>query len=188
VTTLIGVAIQGRPRIGVIHKPYFDKNEFGEEISKTYMGSIECGLFTSEYNYTYTADYDASHIDRNFNYCQPFSPSPVLNPKTYEPHIAATLNRFSAVEDALNLMKPNLTMRIGGSGNKCLNILDNKAEYLIHTVKSMKYWDVCAVEALVRGRFGVVTDKDKKPIGYCPVEENGKKNFTIPNGLIIARN
>jgi hypothetical protein len=51
VTTLIGVAIKGRPRIGVIHKLYFDKNEFGEEISKTYMGSIECGLFTSEYNY-----------------------------------------------------------------------------------------------------------------------------------------
>ena len=79
-------------------------------------------------------------------------------------------------------------MRIGGSGNKCLNILDNKAEYLIHTVKSMKYWDVCAVEALVRGRFGVVTDKDKKPIEYYPAEENGKTNFTIPNGLIIARN
>jgi hypothetical protein len=29
----------------------FHPNEFGEEISKTYMGSIECGLFTSEYNY-----------------------------------------------------------------------------------------------------------------------------------------
>jgi 3'-phosphoadenosine 5'-phosphosulfate (PAPS) 3'-phosphatase len=76
-------------------------------------------------------------------------------------------------------------MRIGGSGNKCLYILDNKAEYLIHTVKSMKYWDTCAVEALVRGRFGIVTDKDKKPIIYKPVEKN---NFTIPNGLIIARN
>jgi fructose-1,6-bisphosphatase/inositol monophosphatase family enzyme len=57
-------------------------------------------------------------------------------------------------------------MRIGGSGNKCLHILDDKACYLIHTVKSMKFWDVCAVEALIRGRFGIVTDKDNKPIIY----------------------
>ncbi len=95
------------------------------------------------------------------------------------------MNRFSAVEKALDLLKPNVTMRIGGSGNKCLNILDNKADYLIHTVKSMKYWDVCAVEALIRGRFGVVTDKDQKPIIYSTEE---KPNFTIPNGLIIASN
>jgi 3'-phosphoadenosine 5'-phosphosulfate (PAPS) 3'-phosphatase len=108
-----------------------------------------------------------------------------LNTKTFEPHIAATLNRFSAVEKAIELLKPNVTMRIGGSGNKCLYILDNKADYLIHTVKSMKYWDVCANEALVRGRFGVVTDKDKKPIIY---ETSEKNNFTLPNGLIIARN
>ena len=64
-------------------------------------------------------------------------------------------------------------------------ILENKADYLIHTVKSMKYWDVCANEALIRGRFGIVTDKDKKPIIY---ETNERKDFTIPNGLIIARN
>ena len=69
--------------------------------------------------------------------------------------------------------------------NKCLYILDNKACYLIHTVKSMKYWDTCAVEALIRGRFGIVTDKDQKPINYEPTE---KGNFTIPNGLILSRN
>ncbi len=167
-TTLIGVSIAGRPRIGVIHKPYFSSKDAEEELSKTYLGSIECGLFTSEYNYAHTDDNDSRHIHRNFSYCDPFNQDPIFNPKTFEPHIAATLNRFSAVEKALELLKPNVTMRIGGSGNKCLYILDNKADYLIHTVKSMKYWDVCAVEALIRGRFGVVTDKDKKPIIYEP--------------------
>lgn len=76
-------------------------------------------------------------------------------------------------------------MRIGGAGNKCLHILENKACYLIHTVKSMKYWDTCAVEALIRGRFGIVTDKDKNPVIYKANEEG---DYTIPNGLIIARN
>jgi len=69
----LGVSIKGRPRIGIIHKPYFSVNEYGEEISKTYLGSIECGLFTSEYNYNHTDDYDARHIKRNFSYCEPFN-------------------------------------------------------------------------------------------------------------------
>lgn len=99
-------------------------------------------------------------------------------------HIAATLNRFNTIEKALELLKPNVTMRIGGAGNKSLYILDNKADYLVHLVKSMKYWDVCAVEALIRGRFGVVTDKDMQPIVYNPNQDN----FTIPNGVIISRN
>lgn len=55
----LGVSIKGRPRIGVIHKPYFTPNG---DLSKTYLGSIECGLFTSEYNYAYTDEYDARHI------------------------------------------------------------------------------------------------------------------------------
>jgi fructose-1,6-bisphosphatase/inositol monophosphatase family enzyme len=48
----------------------------------------------------------------------------------------------------------------------------------------MKYWDTCAVEALVRGRFGIVTDKDRKPVVY---PEQGP-DFTIPNGVLIASN
>jgi fructose-1,6-bisphosphatase/inositol monophosphatase family enzyme len=75
-------------------------------------------------------------------------------------------------------------MRIGGAGNKCLYMLDDKACYLIHTVKSMKFWDVCAVEALIRGRFGFVTEKDRKPIIYEPAK---KGDFTIPNGLLMSR-
>jgi 3'-phosphoadenosine 5'-phosphosulfate (PAPS) 3'-phosphatase len=45
VTSLIGVSIKGRPRIGVIHKPYLSSDGLH---SKTYLGSIECGLFTIE--------------------------------------------------------------------------------------------------------------------------------------------
>ena len=99
-------------------------------------------------------------------------------------HIAATLNRFTALEKVIESLKPNVTMRIGGAGNKCLQILDNKACFLVHNVRSMKFWDICAVEALVRGRFGVVTDKDKNPVIYEPGPGG---DMTIPNGLIIAR-
>lgn len=69
----LGVSIKGRPRIGVIHKPYFKKMDDSNDImSKTYLGSIECGLFTSEYNYAYNGDFDARHIHRVFSYIEPF--------------------------------------------------------------------------------------------------------------------
>jgi fructose-1,6-bisphosphatase/inositol monophosphatase family enzyme len=38
---------------------------------------------------------------------------------------------------------------------------EEEADYMIHVVHGLKYWDVCAAEALMRGRFGIVTDKDK---------------------------
>jgi 3'(2'), 5'-bisphosphate nucleotidase len=61
----------------------------------------------------------------------------------------------------LKLLQPNITLRIGGAGNKCVQILDDQADFLIHTVKSMKFWDMCAAEALMKARFGIITDKDR---------------------------
>ena len=156
---MIGVSVHGRPRIGIIHKPYLSADV---DLSKTYLGSIETGLFTSEYNCHYTEDDDARLVTRNFQYVEPFAQHPILDAGDYHLHIAATLNRFRAVESILQRLKPSVEMRIGGAGNKCLHILDNKACILVHNVRSMKYWDVCAVEALIRGRFGIVTDKDQK--------------------------
>lgn len=95
VTTLIGVSVHGRPRIGIIHKPYLSADF---DLSKTYLGSIETGLFTSEYNQHYTEDDDARLVTRNFQYAEPFAQPPILDAPAYHLHIAATLNRFKAVE------------------------------------------------------------------------------------------
>ena len=42
---------------------------------------------------------------------------------------------------------------------------------------------MCAAEALMRARFGIVTDKDKQAIIY----KNDTKDYTIPNGVLFAR-
>jgi len=41
VTNLIGITVQGRPKVGVMHKP-FSKNRAE---TRTYVGSVEAGLF-----------------------------------------------------------------------------------------------------------------------------------------------
>jgi 3'-phosphoadenosine 5'-phosphosulfate (PAPS) 3'-phosphatase len=47
-----------------------------------------------------------------------------------------------------------------------------------------KYWDMCASEALIQAMMGVVTDASKKPLVY----DHDKSNYTIREGIIIAKN
>jgi hypothetical protein len=42
---------------------------------------------------------------------------------------------------------------------------------------------MCGAEALIRGRYGVITNKDKKPIIY----DHTLSDFTILNGIIFGR-
>ena len=45
VTCMIGVAINGRPRIGIIHKPFYSQQL---KQGRTYFGTPECGLFIKD--------------------------------------------------------------------------------------------------------------------------------------------
>jgi hypothetical protein len=42
---------------------------------------------------------------------------------------------------------------------------------------------MCAVDALMRGRMGISSDKDRKPLYY----DHTLDDFTITNGIIMAR-
>ena len=42
---------------------------------------------------------------------------------------------------------------------------------------------MCAAEALMKAKFGIITDKDKNPIIYS----NEGDDYTIPNGILFAR-
>ena len=46
ITTIVGISVNGWPKAGILHKPCFDEN-----ISRTYIGTIESGCFM----------YDTSH-------------------------------------------------------------------------------------------------------------------------------
>lgn len=42
VTNMVGITVRGRPIVGIIHKPFTEKRR---NSSRTYVGSIESGLF-----------------------------------------------------------------------------------------------------------------------------------------------
>lgn len=87
------------------------------------------------------------------------------------------------MQNVLSKLEPSVLMRMLGAGNKAVNMLDEYGDIFIHVVKGIKFWDMCAPEALVRARFGIMTDKDKKPIIY----ESNLKDYTITNGILMAR-
>jgi hypothetical protein len=45
ITSMIGVSVKMRPRIGIIHKPFY--NEFYHQ-GRTYFGTPECGIFIKD--------------------------------------------------------------------------------------------------------------------------------------------
>ena len=47
-----------------------------------------------------------------------------------------------------------------------------------------KYWDMCASEALIQAKMGIVTDANSRPLIY----DHNKDNFTIREGIIVAKN
>jgi 3'-phosphoadenosine 5'-phosphosulfate (PAPS) 3'-phosphatase len=47
-TCLIGVSINGCPRIGIVHKPYYNQDQ-----GRTYFGALDCGVFTKDVGNSY---------------------------------------------------------------------------------------------------------------------------------------
>ena len=47
ITNLIGITVKGRPKFGVVARPFVDAN-----VGRIYLGNIESGLFHYETNYT----------------------------------------------------------------------------------------------------------------------------------------
>ena len=68
VTNMIGITVAGRPVVGMIHKPFTHKRR---NLSRTYVGSIESGLFYFDHSFsdrttsnpTYVAPFDKNEAE-----------------------------------------------------------------------------------------------------------------------------
>ena len=47
-TNMIGITVNGRPLVGIIHKPFTNQRR---NSSRTYVGSIESGLFYFDHSF-----------------------------------------------------------------------------------------------------------------------------------------
>ena len=63
-------------------------------------------------------------------------------------------------------INPRKIEQVAGSGNKFCHISDELSEYYLNLVPGFKFWDMCASEAIIKSRFGIISDAHSRPIQY----------------------
>lgn len=88
------------------------------------------------------------------------------------------------MNSVIDACRPINVSRVAGSGNKFVHMIDHKSDYYINLVPGFKYWDMCASEALIQAKMGIVTNANSRPLIY----DHTKDNYTIREGIIVAKN
>ncbi len=80
----------------------------------------------------------------------PFHTEDAIEDEDYVLWVLGSLNKNQDImNDVIKACRPSNISRIAGSGNKIINLLDQKSDYYINLVPGFKYWDMCASEALI---------------------------------------
>lgn len=176
ITSLIGVSIRGRPRIGIIHKPFYLETL---QMGRTYFGTPECGVFMRD---TFGRNVNQR---RNVTHLIPFPTEDAIDKDDYDLWVCGSMNVNQDTMDQLfKAWRPQNICRVAGMGNKCVNLIDQKSDVYLNLVPGIKNWDMCAGEALLQGMMGIICDSDHKPLIYDPKAED----YTIPNGIFVCKN
>lgn len=116
ITSMIGVAINNRPRIGIIHKPFY--NELYSQ-GRTYFGTPECGIFIKD-----KFPEKLRRLQR-VTPLMPFPSNDCIEDDDFNIWLCGSLNRNQTVmDDIIKAIDPINIARVAGSGNKILYILD----------------------------------------------------------------
>jgi len=131
VTVLIGIAVGSKAVAGVIHQPYYNYKQDGATVGRTFYGLIGSGVYG---------------LKR------------VLPPS--DQRIVATTRSHGTglVQDALDILKPDQVLKVGGAGHKVLLLMEGQASAYVFPSPGCKKWDTCAPEAILHAMGGKLTD------------------------------
>nr|XP_033791986.1 3'(2'),5'-bisphosphate nucleotidase 1 [Geotrypetes seraphini]XP_033791987.1 3'(2'),5'-bisphosphate nucleotidase 1 [Geotrypetes seraphini]XP_033791988.1 3'(2'),5'-bisphosphate nucleotidase 1 [Geotrypetes seraphini] len=140
VTVLIGIAYEGKAIAGVINQPYYNY-QAGDDVAlgRTIWGVLGIGAFG-------------------------FQLKEVPDGK----HIITTTRSHSnkLVTDCVAAMNPDKVVRVGGAGNKIIQLIEGQASAYVFASPGCKKWDTCAPEAVLHAVGGKLTDIHGNIIQY----------------------
>ncbi|XP_061560758.1 3'(2'),5'-bisphosphate nucleotidase 1 isoform X1 [Phycodurus eques] len=140
VTVLIGIAYAGRAIAGVINQPFYNYQLGpGARLGRTMWGVLGLGAF----------GFQRQEVPDNRR-------------------IVTTTRSHSnkLVTDCVNAMEPHEVIRVGGAGNKIIQLIEGKASAYIFASPGTKKWDTCAPEVLLRCVGGKLTDMHNNAYRY----------------------
>ncbi|KAM6279298.1 3'(2'),5'-bisphosphate nucleotidase 1 isoform 2-T2 [Porphyrio hochstetteri] len=140
VTVLIGIAYEGKAIAGVINQPYYNYEAgAGAVLGRTIWGVLGIGAFGFQ-----------------------------LTEAPAGKHIIVTTRSHSStlVNDCISALNPDSIIRVGGAGNKIIQLVEGKASAYVFASPGCKKWDTCAPEAILHAVGGKITDIHGNPFQY----------------------
>ncbi|XP_038616706.1 3'(2'),5'-bisphosphate nucleotidase 1 isoform X1 [Tachyglossus aculeatus] len=140
VTVLIGIAYEGKAIAGVINQPYYNYQAGSDVVlGRTIWGILGLGAFGFQ-----------------------------LKEVPAGKHIVTTTRSHSnkLVNDCVDAMNPDLVLRVGGAGNKIIQLIEGKASAYVFASPGCKKWDTCAPEVILHAVGGKLTDIHGNPYQY----------------------
>ncbi|NWI44376.1 BPNT1 nucleotidase, partial [Picathartes gymnocephalus] len=132
VTVLIGIAYGGKAIAGVINQPYYNYEAGANAVlGRTIWGVLGMGAF----GFQLTEAPAGKHI------------------------VVTTRSHSSAlVNECITALNPDAVIRVGGAGNKIIQLIEGKASAYVFASPGCKKWDTCAPEAILHAVGGKITD------------------------------
>ncbi|CAH2254131.1 3 (2),5 -bisphosphate nucleotidase 1 [Pelobates cultripes] len=140
VTILIGIAYEGKAIAGVINQPYYNYQAGNNAVlGRTIWGVLGIGSFGFE-----------------------------LKEVPDGKHIITTTRSHSSkqVNDCIAAINPDKVIRVGGAGNKIIQLIEGQASAYVFASPGCKKWDTCAPEAVLHAVGGKLTDIHGNPFEY----------------------
>ncbi|KAM9355299.1 3'(2'),5'-bisphosphate nucleotidase 1 isoform 1-T4 [Pholidichthys leucotaenia] len=140
VTVLIGIAYGGKAIAGVINQPFYNYQlGAGAVLGRTMWGMLGLGAFG-------------------------FQLQEVLGDRRIVTTTRSHSNKL--VTDCVDAMEPHEVVRVGGAGNKIIQLVEGKASAYVFASPGCKKWDTCAPEAILHAVGGKLTDIHGNPYRY----------------------
>ena len=164
---MIGLCVDGRPRLGVVSQPV---------TGKTYTGIAGVGAW----------------LDRRET---PSAPREELRTSTLARPpgirlVASKSHRTSRVDAVRKALMIEDEMNVGSVGLKIGLVAEAARDLYVYTGGRTKIWDTCGPEAILVGAGGRMTDMDGAPLSYAEEDLYNRRGIVASNGplhdLVIA--
>jgi 3'(2'), 5'-bisphosphate nucleotidase len=156
---MIGLAIDGRPSMGVVYLPVEKKLNYSESGRGAFIET------------------DSSRRRLHV--------SPVNDPG--QAILAASRSHDSVKSQRIReALGAGAIVRAGGVGLKVAMICDGRAHFYIHAGPGTNQWDTCAPEIILHEAHGRMTDVADRPLGYNTANPRNLDGVIASNGFLHA--
>jgi 3'-phosphoadenosine 5'-phosphosulfate (PAPS) 3'-phosphatase len=151
ITTIVGISVKGRPKAGIIYKPFYDKG-FG----RTFVGTVESGCFQYDVARDNFAMSAATYLPPNtqtVSYPLRLIESSDEVSQKYNTPLYQTFDNVEIKEQR-------------GVGSTLCDMIESKGDLHLNFVPDYHGWDICGPAALLMSRLGYCADSKGLPLTF----------------------